>query len=158
MRSLTWFVAVVAFALSACSTYREHLNRGQRMYDENEYEHALAIWRTLEPDIDSLSANDQARYAYLRGMTDYRLGFRPDARHWLAMAKAFDQANPGGLTAEWKTRTDEAIADLNKDVFGGNGGATPADSSAAAPPAATDTTPVAPLPSMSAAPSIAPTP
>jgi hypothetical protein len=86
-------LAVLAFALSlaACSTYREHLNRGQRLYDENQYERALAIWRVLEGDMDSLSFNDQARYAYLRGMTDYRLGFRPDSRHWLAVAKAVEQ-------------------------------------------------------------------
>jgi hypothetical protein len=49
------------FALAGCSTYRDHLNRGQRLYDENEYERALAIWRSLEPDTDSLSLNDQAR-------------------------------------------------------------------------------------------------
>ena len=90
------------------------------MYDENEYERALAIWRNLEPDLDSLSPNDQARYSYLRGMTDYRLGFRPDARHWLAMAKATEQAHPGGLSADWKSRTEDAITDLNKEVFGGS--------------------------------------
>ena len=148
MPKFAWFVAAAALALGACSTYREHLNRGQRMYDENEYEHALALFRNLEPDMDSLSPNDQARYAYLRGMTDYRLGFRPDARHWLAMAKAFEQTNPGGLTPEWKTRTDEAIADLNKDVFGGGGPS--ADSSAE--PAASDSAQVAPLPSAVTAP------
>ncbi|HVU04636.1 MAG TPA: hypothetical protein VHE30_22915 [Polyangiaceae bacterium] len=113
-------LVAVAVLLSACSTYRDHLNRGQRLYDENEYEHALAIWRTLEPDTDSLSFNDQARYAYLRGMTDYRLGFRPDARHWLAMAKAIEMDHPGGLTGDWKARTEEALNDLNKEVYGGS--------------------------------------
>jgi len=119
MRSFAGAVALLALSLSACSTYRDHLNRGQRMYDENEYEKALALWRNLEPDIDSLSFNDQARYAYLRGMTDYRLGFRPDARHWLAIAKATEQDHPGGLAAEWKSRTEEALNDLNKEIYGG---------------------------------------
>jgi hypothetical protein len=102
-----------------CSTYREELNRGQRLYDENEYERALAIWRDVELDMDSLSDNDQARYAYLRGMTDYRLGFRPDARHWLAIAKAIDMAHPGGLSGDWKGRVEEALNDLNREIYGG---------------------------------------
>jgi Cys-rich repeat protein len=110
---------VLAFAIGACSTYREDLNRGQRLYEENEYEHALAIWRVLESDMDSLDLTDQSRYAYLRGMTDYRLGFRPDARHWLAIARAIEQEHPGGLSPQWKQRLDEALADLNRDVYGG---------------------------------------
>lgn len=109
---------LLALSLGACATYRENLNRGQRLYEENEYERALSIWRTLEPERDSLSANDQARYAYLRGMTDYRLGFRDDARHWLAIAKATEQEHPGGLATAWKQRLDEALDDLNREVFG----------------------------------------
>ncbi|HEX4473466.1 MAG TPA: hypothetical protein VH142_00215 [Polyangiaceae bacterium] len=104
---------------TACVTYREGLNRGQRLYDTNEYDKALAIWRDLEPDMDSLSVNDQSRYAYLRGMTDYRLGYRPDARHWLAIAKAIDDKNPGGLNDDWKARTNDALNDLNREVYGG---------------------------------------
>lgn len=117
MRPIAWLA--LALCVGACATYREDLNRGQRLYEENEYEHALAIWRELGPDADSLSDNDQARYAYLRGMTDYRLGFRPDARHWLAIAKAVDEEHPGGLAGQWKQRLKEALADLNKDVYGG---------------------------------------
>jgi hypothetical protein len=123
-------------SLTACSTYRDHLNRGQRMFDENEYERALAIWRTLEPDMDSLSVTDQARYAYLRGMSDYRLGFRPDARHWLAIGKAIDMEHPGGLSSDWKSRTEEALTDLNRDVFAGpapSGSASSAGTSASPP-------------------------
>jgi hypothetical protein len=108
-----------ALCPAACATYREDLNRGQRMYEENKYEHALALWRTLEDDADSLSVNDQARYAYLRGMTDYRLGFRADSRHWLALAKATEQEHAGGLSAEWKERMEQSLSELNKDVYGG---------------------------------------
>ena len=125
---------VLALAVVGCATYREELNRGQRLYEENEYEHALAIWRVLGPDTDSLKLNDQARYAYLRGMTDYRLGFRPDARHWLAIAKAIDQEHPGGLSPQWKTRVAGALKDLNKDVYGG------ADEIAGSHSTATETT------------------
>ena len=130
----TVLALALALALGACATYREDLNRGQRLYEENEYEHALAIWRMLEADMDSLDLNDQARYAYLRGMTGYRLGFRPDARHWLAVSKAIEQEHPGGLSPQWKQRLDEALADLNRDVYGG------ADSIAATQSTATETT------------------
>lgn len=102
-----------------CATYREDLNRGQRLYEENQYERALAIWRVLEADMDSLSLTDQARYAYLRGMTDYRLGFRPHARHWLGISRAIEKEHPGGLNQEWKERLDASLADLDRDVYGG---------------------------------------
>jgi hypothetical protein len=107
-------------AVMACATYREDLNRGQRLYEENQYERALAIWRNLETDTDSLSFNDQARYAYLRGMTDYRLGFRADARHWLALAKATEHEHPGGLNPEWRERMAKSLDELNQDVYGGS--------------------------------------
>jgi hypothetical protein len=83
---MKWALASLLLLASACATYREDLNRGQRLYEENQYEHALAIWRALEADMDSLSRTDQARYAYLRGMTDFRLKFRSDARYWLGIA------------------------------------------------------------------------
>jgi hypothetical protein len=108
----------VALFLLCCGTYRDHLSRGQRLYQENKYEDALAIWRVLEADMDSLDDGDQARYAYLRGMTDFRLGFRDDARHWLAIAKALNAAHPGGLSGDWPTRVDAALANLNREVYG----------------------------------------
>ena len=138
-------VLLLALLGIACSTYREDLNRGQRLYEENQYDHALAIWRLLEEDVDSLSMNDQARYAYLRGMTDYRLGFRPYARHWLGVARAIDKDHPGGLNQEWRDRLDKSLADLDKDVYGGSELANPADAPSAGP-AATGATPPADVP------------
>ena len=112
-------VVFLALLGIACSTYREDLNRGQRLYEENQYDHALAIWRILEEDMDSLSRNDQARYAYLRGMTDYRLGYRPYARYWLGVARSIEKEHPGGLNQEWKDRLTKSLDDLNNDVYGG---------------------------------------
>jgi hypothetical protein len=110
-------LAVAApLALVSCVTYSESLNRGQRHFQANEYEQALAIWRVLERDLDSLTPGDRARYAYFRGMTDYRMSLRDDARHWLAMARAYDQAVPGGIEEVWRERMKEALKDLEGDL------------------------------------------
>src|SRR5262245_18329687 len=128
-----WLALLVSLCVGACATYREDLNRGQRLYEENEYEHALSIFRVFESDMDSLELNDQARYAYLRGMTDFRLGFRPNARDWLALAKAIEQEHTGGLSPQWKQRLEESLRELNQEVYGGGEAAARAD--AGAPPA-----------------------
>jgi hypothetical protein len=116
-RSGLWPYALCAFAL-ACGGQHAALLRGQGYYEENQYERALAVWRSLERSESSLSRPDFARYAYLRGMTDYRLGFRAEARHWLALAKVTDQQQPGGIEPEWASRLDAALAELNREIFG----------------------------------------
>ena len=118
MRAVLVLLLAIALGPTACATYREDLNRGQRMYEANQYEQALAIWRVLEEDSDSLSPSDRVRYAYLRGMTDYRLGFRADSRHWLALAKATHQAHPGSLNTAWEERLEQSLTDLNQDAYG----------------------------------------
>lgn len=168
MRRLTASLILVSlFVFGGCATYKQDLERAEKHYSANEYEPALALFRVLEDDLDSLTPGDQARYAYLRGMTDFRLSalavsgsgvadpkkaYRSNARHWLAYAAATEKATPGGLTQEEKTRLDETLNDLNREVYGGgettdsapaDGSATPAGSSA---PAATNGAPVKPAP------------
>ena len=155
MRRLTASLILASlFVFGGCATYKQDLERAEKHYSANEYEPALALFRVLEDDLDSLSPGDQARYAYLRGMTDFRLSalavsgsgvsdpkksYRMNARHWLAYAAATEKATPGGLTAEEKTRLDETLNDLNREVYGGaesvdtpppDGSATPAATSA----------------------------
>ena len=135
---------VGALAHTSCATYRSDLERARAHYDKNEYEPALALLRVLEPDVDSFSPAEYAKYSYSRGMTDYRLSslvssgnaavdprqsFRAHARHWLAVARAIEKESPGGLTGDEKTRLEESLTDLNRDVYGG-GDTTPDDKAA----------------------------
>jgi len=131
-------VGSVFFASTfGCATYHDDLVRARAHYDGNQHEKALAIFRVLEMDIDSLSPGEQAQYAYLRGMTDFRLAgssltsnvtggatdpkkaYRTNARHWLAIAAAIEKQTPGGLKPDEKARLEESLTDLNKDVYGG---------------------------------------
>jgi len=104
-------------SLLGCATYRDELARGQHYYDLNQYNDALAVWRVLEIDWDSLTYAEQTRYAYLRGMTDFRMGFRADARHWLAISKAVELRHPGGLDAQSNVQLEQALGELNSAVY-----------------------------------------
>ena len=113
-----WIAFVLVFAVVGCATYREDLNRGQRLFDDNQYERSLAVWRMLEPDYGALDGGDRVRYCYFRGMTDFRMGYKPDARHWLALARALENSAPGSLEVDSVKRMDEALAELNAEVWG----------------------------------------
>lgn len=106
-------------ALVSCATYDEALMRGQRAFEQSEHERALAIFRALEPDTARLSIVGRAHYAYLRGMTDYRIGYKSEARHWLAIASAMDQQTPGSLPPDWEKRMNESLRELNEEVYTG---------------------------------------
>ncbi len=104
---------------ASCATYHDELMRGQQDYEKNDHERALAVFRALEPDQSHFNVTDEARYCYLRGMTDYRIGYRADARHWLMVAKAIDDKNTDALPSDWKARLGTTLKELNDEVYGG---------------------------------------
>jgi hypothetical protein len=108
-----------ALAFASCATYEEDLMRGQHAFEQSEHERALAILRALEPDTQRLSVIGRAHYAYLRGMTDYRIGYRSEARHWLSVASTIDEESPGSLPADWEKRMSESLKELNEEVYAG---------------------------------------
>lgn len=112
------FFAATLSVVSACSGNRDALARGQRYYEANQYERALAVWRELGRREAALEAQERVRYTYLRGMTDYRLGLREEARHWLGLARARSRQLPNALSPEWSLRLDAALHDLNRESFG----------------------------------------
>lgn len=106
--------------LAACTIYEQDLQRSEDHFQHDEHEKALANLRALEPEWPSFSTRDQARYAYLRGMTDVRLGFINDARHWLAVAQQLDKEHPGALLEKERKATDDKLASLNEVVWAGD--------------------------------------
>ncbi len=102
----------------ACQNYSDQLQRAQSYYERNQYELALAVVRNLESDQDSLSDTEAVRYCYVRGMTDYRLGYHDDARYWLGLAKASIKRSPSALAQDEKERLEESLDELNGPVFG----------------------------------------
>src|SRR6185503_1872132 len=110
-------VCVLAGALLACNTYRDQLARGERAFTKNDYERTLALLRDIEHETRRLSPQEQAQYAWLRGMSDYRIGYRADARYWLSVARSIEGSTPGVLSPDAKQRATEALDELNGVVF-----------------------------------------
>jgi hypothetical protein len=122
MRVLTagWLLVGLAMSLvfvGSCASYEGDLRLAQRAFESSEHERALAILRVLEDDVPRLSTSDRAQYAYLRGMIDYRIGYRADARHWLAIAAWLAQKTPGALRPDWEKRTSDSLQELNEEVY-----------------------------------------
>ncbi len=111
--------SALVLAATGCNTYADNLARSQRAFEASEHERALAVLRVLEPDLQRLSLQNRAHYAYLRGMTDFRIGYKGEARHWLAFAAAVEQEAPGSLPPDWTRRLAEALKDLNEAVYSG---------------------------------------
>jgi hypothetical protein len=112
-----WTLLGSCLTLGACATYQDELASGQRAFEASEHERALAIFRALEPDTSRLSFTERAHYAYLRGMTDFRIGYKAEARHWLSIASAIEQQQPGSLPEDWTKRMSESLKELNEEVY-----------------------------------------
>ncbi len=113
-------VAVAVLGAAGCATYEQELGRAEQHFSHDEHAQSLATLRALETDWYSFGARDRARYAYLRGMTDYRIGFKADARHWLAIAAQIERENPGSLAATEKQLVEEKLGELNQVVWSGD--------------------------------------
>jgi hypothetical protein len=106
-----------ACSLAGCATYSDDLTRAQRAYEGSEDERALAIFRVLEADTSRLSDSERAHYDYLRGMTDFRMGYQAESRHWLSLAASMEQQIPGSLPPEWAKKLTDTLKELNESVY-----------------------------------------
>jgi len=113
-------LSVVGLGLAGCATYEQELARAEEHFAHDEHEKSLATLRALETDWTSFGFKERARYCYLRGMTDYRIGFKADARHWLAVAAQIERENPGALAPSEKQVVDDKLSELNQVVWAGD--------------------------------------
>src|SRR5262245_40160591 len=96
MRGLGLWI-LMALLARGCAAVASDLRRAEVSYEQARYEDAL-VWLTdLEDDAPSMDPQSRARYYYMRGMTDYRLGHRLEALHYLALAREVAGENGSGL-------------------------------------------------------------
>ena len=71
----------------------------------------------LEPESRSWTGSRKAEYVLYRGLVHHALGDRETALVWLKQARAMEDARPGTLSDDDKTRLDLALdaADLPTD-------------------------------------------
>ena len=60
-RFVTIALALAAATSIGCATYSQDLERAKTHYEANQYEAALALFRVLELDFDSLPARPSRR-------------------------------------------------------------------------------------------------
>lgn len=88
------------------------MNRAETAYGAARYEDTLIWLRDLEADAPSMDLQMRARYYYLRGMTEYRLGHREDSLHYLAVAREVVGDGGAGLRPEWRQIMDRTLTEL----------------------------------------------
>jgi hypothetical protein len=88
------------------------MQRAQESYLQARYEDSLTWLTDLEDDAPSMDPELRARYFYLRGMTEYRLGHRANALHYLAVAREVAGERGEGLLEDWVPLLDRTLEEL----------------------------------------------
>lgn len=109
---LACVVACSAAVVSGCTALADDMRRAEQAYESARYEDALTWLSDLEDDIGAMDPETGARYYYLRGMTEYRLGHRADALHYLAVAREAAGDQGAGLRPEWRQIMDRTLEEL----------------------------------------------
>jgi hypothetical protein len=88
------------------------MRRAEDAYDQARYETARIWLVDLERRAPGMSRPMRARYFYLRGMTEYRLGHRLDALHYLAVARELAGDDSAVLRDEQRDLLARTLAEL----------------------------------------------
>jgi hypothetical protein len=105
-------VVLSILALAGCAAVRDDMRRAETSYEQARYEDTLVWLRDLEHDAPGMDPEMRARYFYLRGMTEYRLGHRSYALHYLAVAREVAGDQGAGLRPEWRPIMERTLAEL----------------------------------------------
>lgn len=114
MRSVSYASLALALTMSvgACAALSDDMNRAETAYGAARYEDTLIWLRDLEDDAPSMDLEMRARYYYLRGMTEYRLGHRGNSLHYLAVAREVTGDGGAGMRSEWRQIMDRTLTEL----------------------------------------------
>lgn len=101
-----------------CAALHDDMVRAEGSFELARYEDTVVWLSDLEADVPSMDQEMRARFYYLRGMAAFRLGNRPDALHYLALAREVAGPRNQGLRIEWASNLRRTIAEMVPDEGG----------------------------------------
>lgn len=105
-------LALSAVAVLGCAATASEMRRAEDAYDQARFDHARTWLVDLEDEAPGMSVAMRARYFYLRGMSEYRLGHRLDALHYLEVAKEIVGDDQRLLEEEQRELLTRTLAEL----------------------------------------------
>lgn len=118
LQALLLPILVLGSLLGGCAAIADDMHRAEQSYETARYENTLIWLRDLEDDAPGMDVEMRARYYYLRGMTEYRLGHRADALHYLAVAREITSDGGAGLRPEWRQIMERTLTELTPTGMG----------------------------------------
>lgn len=114
MTKYPMIMALAAIVAAGCAPPTAvRVQYGIDAYEHGEYPAALQRFVEVEGDQGALDAAGQVRYLAYRGLTDYRLGQKAEAKALLSKAKrAYDAGSPLALPPQIATEMDAALKEL----------------------------------------------
>ena len=103
---------LLALALGACAATASELRRAAEAYEQARFDAARTWLVDLEDRAPSMDEGMRARYFYLRGMAEYRVGHRLEALHYLAVARELGREGARGLRDEQQQLLDRTLEEL----------------------------------------------
>ena len=104
--------------IGGCAAVSDDMRRAEQTYETARYENTLIWLRDLESEAPGMDLEMRARYYYLRGMTEYRLGHRADALHYLAITREIASDGGAGLRPEWQQIMERTLTELTPTGMG----------------------------------------
>lgn len=99
--------------LTGCTTWTQEIRQAELAYDEARPDAALAWLDVVSDDnLGRMDVSDRARYLYIRGMTEFRLGRRDDALYHLALAREVSGGDGVGLRREQRDLMNRTLTEL----------------------------------------------
>jgi hypothetical protein len=104
--------ALAGLLLVGCAAFHDDFGRARGAYDDARFEDARTWLVDLEPRVAAEDTATRATFFYYRGMTEYRLGARSDALHYLALAREVAAADDADLAPERRRLLERTLEEL----------------------------------------------
>jgi hypothetical protein len=105
-------VGLCCVLLVGCGAAAATLRRAEESYEQARYETTLSWLVDLEPNAPTLDHDQRARFFYIRGMAEYRLGHRSEALYYLAVAREIAGEDGTGLRREQQELLARTLTEL----------------------------------------------